>query len=114
MTHKNDGTYTVHFNSAADVGSGVVTVSDLTLMGGDSGFIYSGVFREDGARIVGRLNVRQHTPGHRSIFGEVSTFDLELQGQFDGDVGAFQGRVVGQPKMEMQVKLKKVSQLAAE
>jgi len=114
MSNYIDGTYTVHFDSATDYGAGVITVSDLTVTGGDCGFIYTGEFREHGDLIVGLLHVRQHAPGVRSIFGGLSTFDLDIQGRFNGDVGIFRGRVVGQPKMAMQVMLKKVSRLAAE
>src|SRR6056297_866724 len=97
MSHKTDGTYTVQFKSAQDWGAGVITLKDLQLTGGDSGYLFSGSLREVGSRLSGIVKVEQHVSGYPSIFGPSvgRVFDLELDGQFDGDVAMFDGHVHG-------------------
>ena len=114
MAHSTDGTYTVQFSSSHHMGAGVITLSDLKLTGGDSGFLFSGSFREFGHGLVGRVNVRQHLKGHPSIFGTLETFELDLKGQFDGDVGVFHGHVVQEPMLKIKIELKRADSFAAE
>ena len=116
MSHMTDGTYTVQFNSAHDWGAGVIMLKDLKLTGGDSGYIFTGAFREVGSRVVGRVHVEQHLKGHPSIFGPSvgKAFDLHLEGQFDSDVGRFHGHVHGQNHSKIQIQLTRAEHLAAE
>ncbi|GAW33461.1 hypothetical protein RA2_00498 [Roseovarius sp. A-2] len=116
MSHKTDGTYTVQFKSAQDWGAGVITLKDLQLTGGDSGYIFTGSFREVGSRLAGTVKVEQHVAGYPSIFGHSvgQVFDLDLDGQFDGDVVLFNGHVRGQDHLEIQIQLSRAKPLAAE
>jgi hypothetical protein len=116
MSHETDGTYTVQFKSAHDWGAGVISLKDLQLTGGDSGYIFTGSFHEFGSRLSGTVKVEQHVSGHHSIFGPSvgRVFDLELDGQFDGDVAMFNGHVSGQDHLRIQVRLTRAKPLAAE
>jgi hypothetical protein len=116
MSHWTDGTYTVQFQGAQNWGAGVITLKDLQLTGGDSGYIFTGSFREVGARLAGTVHVEQHVDGYPSIFGPSvgKAFDLHLEGQFDGDVGLFHGYVRGQDHSKIQARLTRVKPSAAE
>ena len=116
MSQKYDGTYTVQFKSAQDRGAGVITLKDLQVTGGDSGYIFTGAFREVGSRLVGKVHVEQHMNGHPSVFGPFvgNVFDLDLEGQFDGDVAHFHGHVRGQDHFKIQIELTRARPLAAE
>ena len=116
MSHWTDGTYTVQFRGPQDWGAGVVTLKDLQLTGGDSGYIFTGAFREVGPRLVGTVHVGQHVDGYPSIFGPSvgKAFDILLDGRFDGDVGHLHGHVRGQDHFRIQVRLTRVKPLAAE
>ncbi|WP_210879426.1 GrlR family regulatory protein [Roseovarius autotrophicus] len=116
MSHNYDGTYTVQFKGSQDWGAGVITLKDLQLTGGDSGYIFTGSFREVGSRLVGTVRVEQHVEGYPSVFGPSvgKVFDLYLEGQFDGAVSHFHGHVLGQNHFKIQVHLARAHPLAAE
>lgn len=106
MAKSINGTYTVQFRSSlGGFGAGVVTLNNLNVSGGDSGFIFSGNFRENGDELHGIIHVQQHTSGIPSIFGNIKSFDLSLKGMLDGRVGHFSGNIVQQPSMRINIAL---------
>lgn len=113
MTHRTDGTYVVQFKSSlGSFGAGVISIKNLEVTGGDSGFLFSGRLRETGPRLNGVVSVRQHLKGFPSIFGNLEAFELDLQGQFEGGKGFFHGHVVGQPSLRVSTQLDRAAQAA--
>ncbi|SOC14513.1 type III secretion system (T3SS) negative regulator GrlR [Rhodobacter maris] len=115
MSHTSNGTYTVRFRSSlGSVGAGVIELEDLTVKGGDSAFIFSGKFQEQGDTLVGKVSVRQHSGYGMSIFGPLSSFVLELKGQLVSGRGVFSGYVSGKPNLKVTVELQRANLVAAE
>ena len=86
-----DGTYSVHFRTNRDFGSGVVVAQSGQVRGGDQSYFYRGTFSQQGQNIVAQLRVEKHTNASASVFGNVNAFDLVLQGQDNGSVAVLQG-----------------------
>lgn len=114
MAHKTDGTYIVRFKSSLGwEGSGVATLSDMTVSGGDSAFLFNGDFRSETGKMIGSLSVQQHSPSMISIFGPLSKFTIDLVGNINGEVGEFEGNISGQPDLKVNVRLKRTASIAA-
>ncbi|WP_299965512.1 GrlR family regulatory protein [uncultured Roseobacter sp.] len=114
MKHSTDGTYTVQFQSSLGLfGAGVVTLSNLEVSGGDSGFLFAGAFKEVGSELVGAVSVSQHADGMISIFGPMRNFELSLCGQITNGIGQFTGSMVGMPQMKIKVVLQQSARKVA-
>jgi len=77
-----DGIYHVNFSSSTgDFGEGLVVVKDGSVNGGDTGFLYRGQLSSNGGDLCGKFNVMLWNPGHKSVFGPIDNFNLNLTGQ---------------------------------
>lgn len=87
--------------------SGIITLQDGTLIGGDSFFYYTGTFDAKGGRWRGELTTRQHTdaPGKNLLFGgrEVS---CGFSGSYTGKTATVEGTaLVGKVSVAFRAEL---------
>lgn len=96
-----DGLYAVLFTpNPQNLGTGIVSVNNNTVNGGDGGFYYQG-------KIVNNkinLSVKNYNPLVQSIFGNINNFCLNLEIAEKGE-GHYEltGSVEGQPQMVLTV-----------
>ncbi|MBM4276236.1 MAG: hypothetical protein FJ134_17565 [Deltaproteobacteria bacterium] len=81
---KFNGLWTVEFISTIGrSGKGVVILHNKRLLGGDSGYYYTGNYDINHNRFSGNLFVIRHDPTGISVFGDVDSFKLSLSGEVD-------------------------------
>jgi len=105
-----EGFWTVQFSGVQGFGFGVVTLVGGKLYGGDSAFIYTGTYADDGTTLNAKVHVRRGAPGAQSVMGR-DQFDLELNGTLNGNSIAASGSIPGIP-MRFQATLTKVENVA--
>ena len=89
-----EGFWTVQFRGIQGWGAGVVTLINGQLFGGDSGFLYTGTYDQQGNAFAAHVHVRQHVAGVPNVMGR-NQFDLELTGTLQGNVIAVAGTLPG-------------------
>ena len=92
-----DGLYAVNFKSSSqDFGSGVISVQNGNVNGGDHGYFYQGKIVINDSKLSGTIQIKQWNRNVPSVFGPIPQFDLPLAGQFEGNNFELQGSVAGQ------------------
>lgn len=94
----NDGLYGLHFqNRGEDFGSGVVSLKNGFINGGDHGFAYQGQLLEtkavaDDGRIHVRMQMHVHkwNPAILSVIPGLNSYTLDVQGHYDPQHDTFQ------------------------
>jgi len=76
-----EGFWTVQFQTMASQGTGVVTLIDGKIFGGDAGYTYLGTYEENQDKVKARLEVRRYEDSVVSVFGTLVNFSLELNGR---------------------------------
>jgi hypothetical protein len=83
-----NGLWTVEFISMDHrVGKGVIVLSGDPsggrLLGGDSGYYYSGNYTINNNKLSGNVIIIRHDPTGISVFGDIDSFKLSFSGQID-------------------------------
>jgi T3SS negative regulator,GrlR len=93
-----EGFWSVQFKGVDGFGSGVVTLMDKELFGGDSGFLYTGNYTTQSNILTAQVIVRRFAPGAPSVMGR-DQFQLNLTGKLNetGNVIDVSGTVPGTP-----------------
>jgi hypothetical protein len=91
-----EGFWTVRFTGVQGFGAGVVTLIGGHVFGGDSGFIYTGTYTDQGGALKAIVHVRNAVAGMPSVMGR-SEFDIELAGNLQGNAIAAAGVIPGTP-----------------
>ncbi len=78
-----DGIYSVHFQTPADDGDGVVVITGERLRGGDASFAYFGTVTQTGNGFSAKLETKRHSAGRPSIFKK-EPVHIHLVGKSDG------------------------------
>lgn len=89
-----EGFWTVQFNGVQGWGAGVVTLIGGQLFGGDSGFLYTGTYSQQGSAFTAQVHVKQYMPGVANVMGR-NEFDLGLTGTVQGNTVAATGSIPG-------------------
>ena len=89
-----EGFWLVQFTGVQGFGGGAVTLVNGKVFGGDSGFVYSGTFTDQGGNLNAKIHVRRSFPGAQSVMG-LDKFDLELAGKLQGNAISATGSVPG-------------------
>lgn len=100
-----DGLYVAKFRTPLDEAAGVIVISGVKVMGGDSGMYYLGEIFEDGDKITVKMNVHRHNEVALSVFGDFDSFALTLTGKKRGDGYEFEGRADAAPVMRFTATL---------
>jgi hypothetical protein len=93
-----DGLYGLHFqNRGEDFGSGVVSLRDGFINGGDHGFAYQGQLLEslsggeDGRiRVRMQMHIHKWNPAILSVIPGLNSYTLDVQGHYDPQDDTFQ------------------------
>lgn len=103
-----DGLYHVNFKSnQQDFGTGVVTVKDGKVNGGDFAYFYQGAISDNSAS----LTVTQHNSQATSVFGPIKQYNLELKVRPVMGYHILEGNVQGRPDMQIQIHTKLLAAL---
>jgi hypothetical protein len=100
-----EGFWLVQFQGVQGFGGGAVTLIHGKVFGGDSGFLYTGSYTDQGGTLSAKIHVKRSFPGAQSVMGK-DQFDLELAGTLQGNVIAAKGTIPGTP-LAFQAKLTK-------
>jgi len=118
-----DGLYGLHFqNRGDDFGSGVVSLRNGFINGGDHGFAYQGQLLEhlpddEDGRIRVRMQMRIHkwNPAILSVIPGLNSYTLDVQGFYDPQHDTFQltGALPAMPGVCLDLMAVRISDLLA-
>ncbi len=89
-----EGFWTVQFTGIQGLGFGVVTLLGGQVFGGDSGFLYTGTYTENGNAVDIRVQVRRVVDEAPKVMG-LDRFELELTGRLQGNTLVVTGVISG-------------------
>ena len=100
-----EGLWIVHFNSNLGMfGNGVLILEpDKSLLGGDSGYYYTGKYERTGSDITAELNVIRYEPSSISVFGNLGSFHLNLKGTVSENKFTTEGSISHIPGLKINV-----------
>ena len=73
------GFWTVKFNGVQGWGAGTITMVAGKVFGGDSSYLYTGTYNQNGDHLSARVHVKQFNGALSNVMGRAE-FDLELSG----------------------------------
>jgi T3SS negative regulator,GrlR len=100
-----DGIYSVHFETLAGQGDGIVVVAGGTLRGGDATFVYYGRVENSENGFTAEIETTQHSQGRASVFG-MESVHIHLTGKSDGLDAICTGTAVEVPGLIFKATLK--------
>ncbi len=101
---KFDGLWAVEFISTMNrSGKGVIVLSKKRLLGGDSGYYYTGSYDINNGVITADIIVIRHDPNWLSVFGNIDSFKLSFSGQTDNLSFTAIGSIVGAPQLKIRI-----------
>ena len=106
-----EGFWIVQFEGVQGNGGGVVFFVKGHVLGGDSGFVYTGTYQTDEKTISARVRVRNFLPEVLSVFGVPGDYELRVKGNVAGKVIEGKASLVNQEAMGIVVKLTKIGEL---
>lgn len=74
-----EGFWSVQFHGVQGWGTGVVTLINGHVFGGDNAYLYVGTFTQNDSTFLATVHVSPYISGFQSVMGS-SEFDLELTG----------------------------------
>ena len=108
-----EGLWIVQYESVKGGDGGVIVFVKGQVLGGDSGFIYTGTYKSDGKTISARVLVHNFAPGVMSVLGIQEDVELAVQGTVSDKIIKGSASLINQEGPGMVVKLTKVTDLAA-
>lgn len=102
-----NGLYAATFTTPLGAGTGVVTLLNGHLSGGDAGMFYVGTYEVNGDNFSARVKTGRHahTPGSASVFGR-DVVTIDLKGTGNGESLVATGSAAEAPGISFQVALK--------
>jgi large exoprotein involved in heme utilization and adhesion len=100
----HNGSYSAWFKTPAGQGTGIVTLADGTISGGDSVIAYSGSYDQDGDRFIATVKTRRFCAGQPSVFG-VDEIELKIEGRSTGVMVICSGTADQAPGITFQATL---------
>jgi hypothetical protein len=82
-------------------GTGLLTLRDGAIKGGDTVLAYSGSYDQDGDAFTAEITTRRHTPGQLSVFG-IDNVDLAVAGKSSPTVASCRGTTRQAPAMAFE------------
>jgi len=91
-----NGLWSVEFETTGEYGTGrygtgVVVINENSILGGDAAYYYKGTWEITSGKIKGELLVIRYDSNGISVFGDISQFNLMI----DGDINEYQFVAVG-------------------
>ena len=78
-----DGIYSVHFETPAGQGEGIVVVTGDKLRGGDASFVYFGQLEQTSNGFSIQIETKRHSQARASVFN-MESVHINLVGKSDG------------------------------
>jgi len=101
----NDGLWVVEFWSSLGLfGRGVMVLNGQRVLGGDLGYYYSGKCAFDGNTLQGEIDVIRFDPDVVSVFGDIESFTLSLNGAIQGTEFTAQATSDAFPNLQMEIR----------
>lgn len=92
-------------------GYGIAVLETGRILGGDSSFVFIGDYKVENGRVNARVKCTNDRKLLESIFGNISEFNLVLDGELARDEMILGGYVVENPAMKIGVKLTRRAEL---
>lgn len=108
-----EGFWIVQYEGIQGNGGGVVLFLKGRVLGGDSGYIYTGTYTTAGNTLSARVVVRNFIPGVENVLGKRGNFELMLEGIVDTRLIKASASLINQQGAGLVAKLTKVSELPA-
>jgi len=89
-----DGFWTIQFEGVQGWGAGVITLIKGVVFGGDSGYLYTGTYTQQGNAMTAHVHVQAYVNGIPNVMGR-SSFDLEITGTEQGNSVRIVGAIPG-------------------
>ena len=105
-----EGFWIVQYEGVAGNGGGVAIFMRGKVLGGDTGYIYTGTYKTDETNLVASIQVKNFLPQVPSVLGFAGDFELSIEGKVAGTQIRGTASRVGQPG-GILVKLTRVSDL---
>jgi hypothetical protein len=106
-----EGLWIVQYHGPQGFGGGVVVFMNGQLLGGDSGFTYSGAYELKGEILKANVSVKHFDPSIPNVLGVPGDFDLLIEGKMEGNEINGTGALVNFPDSKIVVRLKKETDL---
>jgi hypothetical protein len=102
-----EGLWIVQFHGPQGVGGGVVVFTKGQVLGGDSGFAYSGTYELKDNSLIAKVAVKNFDSSIPNVLGIPGDFDLLVEGKIEGDAINGTGALAKAPDSKIVVRLKK-------
>jgi hypothetical protein len=102
-----DGLWIVQFHGPQGVGGGVVVLTRGQVLGGDSGFTYSGTYELKDDVFKAKVHVKNFDSAIPNVVGIPGDFDLLVEGKMQGDNINGTGALTTHPDAKIVVRLAK-------
>jgi|HubBroStandDraft_6_1064221.scaffolds.fasta_scaffold159939_2 T3SS negative regulator,GrlR len=79
-----NGLWSGRFEAMGKSGAGVAVFVGGKILGGDSAFIWSGTYQEQGEKLTTDIHVKRYDLSMESIFG-VNEYNLHVDAKIEGD-----------------------------
>jgi hypothetical protein len=106
-----EGLWIVQFHGPQGVGGGVVVLTRGQVLGGDSGFTYSGTYELKDIFLKAKVSVKNFDSAIPNVLGIPGNFELLIEGKLQGNDINGTGALANAPDSKMVVRLKKTSDL---
>jgi len=104
-----NGLWTVSFSTPLGEGTGVLTLLDGILAGGDANYYYSGSYVQDGSKLKGDLRVVHFAGPLTAVFGPIRELQLNFTAVAGGDLIMAQGLAVGLLAQRLAIRMQRVA-----
>jgi T3SS negative regulator,GrlR len=106
-----EGLWIVQFHGPQGVGHGVIVLVRGQVLGGDSGFAFTGTYELKESTFKARVSVKNIDPSIPNVLGFPGNFDLKVDGSLRGDEITGTGTLVQAPDSKIAMRLKKSADL---
>lgn len=97
------GVYRVSFQGPLESGKGIIYAKNGRLVGGDSWYVYGGIFDVAGDRVSATIHVISDNPTSSGTFGRLTDFVMTISGRASRRGFELQGSPEGQPQQRFSV-----------
>jgi hypothetical protein len=103
-----DGLWTAKFATSQGSGSGVVTLSEGRITGGDTNYYYVGTYAAQGSSITASLRVIHFVGPLNNVFGPIRELVLSISGSIGGRLVMATAHSPSAPFLKMSLRLEQV------
>jgi hypothetical protein len=91
-----EGFWIVQYEGVQGYGGGVAVLIKGHILGGDTGFLYTGTYQTDEVTLSARIMVRNFLPEVPNVLGVAGDFELLMKGDIAGQTIRGSATLIGQ------------------